>query len=121
MQAQNDTSDRAGLKEQIGHAAESQKEAGAARMDDIANAIHGAALELEKEMPRGAKYVHDAASKLEAAAEKLRTRNVDELVSGLGDLARRQPATFFGGAVLAGFAISRFLKSSGSPAPRGQA
>lgn len=121
MQPQNDNPDRAGFKEQIGHVAENQKKVGAARLDDIADVVHGAALELEKEMPRGAKYVHSAASKLEAAAEKLRTQNTDELLSGLGNLARRQPVTFFGGAVLAGFAISRFLKSSGAPERDGQA
>lgn len=112
MQPRNDNPDHAGLKEQIGQVAESQKERGAARLNNLADIVHGAALELEKEMPRGAKYVHGAASKLEVAAEKLRTQNADELLSGLGSLARRQPMTFFGGALLAGFAISRFLKSS---------
>lgn len=121
MQAENGNSHRGDLREEIGRVAEGRKEAGAARLDDIANAVHGAALELEKEMPRGAKYVHGAAAKLEAAAQKLRTQNADELMSGLGKLARSQPATFFGGAVLAGFAISRFLKSSGTSEPGGQA
>lgn len=121
MQPDSGTSEHPGVKEEIGRVADRQKEVGAARLDDIANAVHGAALELEKEMPRGARYVHGAAAKIEAAANKLRTQNADDLMDGLGRLARTQPATFFGGAVLAGFAFSRFLKSSGSSSRAGHA
>jgi len=38
-----------------------------------------------------------------------------EVVGGVGQFARRQPAVFFGTAVLAGLALSRFLKSSAAP------
>jgi hypothetical protein len=36
-------------------------------------------------------------------------------VRSLNNFARSQPAAFFGGAVLAGFALSRFFKSSAEP------
>ena len=97
--------------------AEQQKAAGAETIGGLAGAVHGAARELESQIPQAASYVHDAAARLEDAALQLRQRSLDDLASGFGNLARTQPAAFFGGAVLAGFAISRFLKSS---APRPQ-
>jgi hypothetical protein len=67
----------------------------------------------EAGMPQVASYVHGAAAQLEDAARTLRHRSVDELIDGIGSFARAQPAVFFGGAMLAGFALTRFLKSSG--------
>ena len=66
-------------------------------------------------MPQAAGVIHDAAAKLEGAAASLRERSIDELVGSFSKFARKQPAAFFGGPVLAGFALSRFLKSSAEP------
>jgi hypothetical protein len=66
-------------------------------------------------MPQAAGLIHDAATRLEGAAASLRDRSVDDLLRSLNDFARNQPAAFFGSAVLAGFALSRFLKSSAQP------
>jgi hypothetical protein len=93
--------------------ASQQKEAGADRLGDVAGAVHGAARTLETGMPQVASYVHGAAAQLEDAAKTLRHRSVDELIDGIGSFARAQPAVFFAGAVLAGLALTRFLKSSG--------
>lgn len=101
-----------------------QKEAGADRLGEVAGAVHGAARSLEAGMPQVASYVHDAAVRLEGAARTLRTRNVDDLMDEVGRFARSQPALFFGGAMLAGFALTRFLKSTapnGSSAPHSAA
>jgi len=65
------------------------------------------------EWPQVASYVHGAAAQLEDAAKTLRHRSVDELIDGIGSFARAQPAVFFAGAMLAGLALTRFLKSSG--------
>jgi hypothetical protein len=92
--------------------AHQQKEAGADRLGEVAGAVHGAARSLEAGMPQMASYVHDAAVRLEDAAQTLRLRNVDDIVSEISRFARTQPALFFGGAMLAGFALARFLKSS---------
>jgi hypothetical protein len=96
--------------------ASQQKEAGADRLGEVAGAVHGAARSLEAGMPQMASYVHDAAVRLEDAARTLRTRNVDDLMGEISRFARSQPALFFGGAMLAGFALTRFLKST---APNG--
>jgi hypothetical protein len=90
-----------------------QKDAGADRLGEVAGAVHGAARSLEAGMPQMASYVHGAAAQLEDAATTLRHRSVDELMDGISSFARAQPAVFFGGAMLAGFALTRFLKSSG--------
>jgi hypothetical protein len=94
--------------------ASQQKDAGADRLGEVAGAVHGAARSLEAGMPQMASYVHDAAVRLEDAARTLRTRNVDDLVDEISRFARSQPALFFGGAMLAGFALTRFLKSTAS-------
>jgi uncharacterized phage infection (PIP) family protein YhgE len=94
--------------------ASQQKAAGADRLGDVADAVHGAARSLESGMPQMASYVHDAAVRLEDAAKTLRQRNVDDLMGEIGRFARSQPALFFGGAMLAGFALTRFLRSTAS-------
>jgi len=100
-------------KEKIRHLAEEQKAAGADRLDAVARAVHEAADRLEPELPpRTAGYIHDAAGGLERASTAIRERSIDDLLRLAGDFARRQPVAFFGGAGLAGFALSRFLKSS---------
>ena len=103
------------IKDRARGVAEQQKQAGADQIGGVARAIYGAAHEIEQEMPHAAGFVHDAAARLEGAANSLRERSVDDLVRSLNNFARSQPATFFGGAVLAGFALSRFLKSSAEP------
>lgn len=103
-------------KVQARRIASQQKEAGAERLGEVAGAVHGAARSLEAGMPQMATYVHDAAVRLEDAATTLRTRNLDDIMDDIGRFARAQPALFFGGAMLAGFALTRFLKST---APNG--
>ena len=94
-----------------------QKDYGADQMDGIARAAHGAAHELEEQLPMAADYVRDAAQRLERASASLRERDIDDLMGSIAQFARSQPAALFGGAIVAGFAISRFLKSSGQRGP----
>jgi len=92
--------------------AQQQKDAGAEQVGHFARAIHGAASALESEMPQVATYVHDAGQKLEKLATDLRDGSVNELMDKFGRYAKDQPALLFGGAMVAGFALTRFLKSS---------
>jgi ABC-type transporter Mla subunit MlaD len=98
---------------------ERQKEAGANRASEMAKAVHGAADEIGKEMPQAAELVHSAASRLEQSADAVRERNLRDLVGTFGDMGRKEPLALFGGAMVAGFAISRFLKSSSTESHRG--
>lgn len=100
----------------VGHelkkTAEDQKMRGAEAIQCFARAIESAAGELEKQSPRLARSARDAAQKVEGLSHNITNRNVDELMNAATGLARSQPVLFIGGAIAAGFAFSRFLKSS---------
>ena len=104
------TSDR--VKTRVRQAAEQQKRAGADQMTGVAHAMEAAAGELQQQMPMAAQYVEDVAGQLGAMASALRERSIDDMLGNVADFARKQPALFFSGAVAAGFALSRFAKSS---------
>jgi hypothetical protein len=100
------------MKEGVRSYAEQQKAMGADQLGGVARAAHRAAQEIESQMPGVARSVHRAASRLDGASAALRDGSVGDLTAQVGAFARQQPAAFFGGAVLAGFALSRFLKTS---------
>jgi hypothetical protein len=103
------------MKEKVVEVAEQEKDAGAEQLEVVARAIHRAASELESEMPQIAGYVHQAGQQIEQAASGLRNGNVNDLMSRFEMFARNQPTAVFGGAMVAGFALTRFLKASGQP------
>lgn len=90
-----------------------QKDTAAGHLDSVANALHGTARQLEAEhkAPLG-RYVDYAARQLESAGRQLRDKDVDRLIGDARDLGRRAPGALFAGSVVAGFLLSRFLKSS---------
>ena len=92
--------------------AEAGKETGAERIGRLGRAVHGAANEIGKELPQAAEYVHTAGDGLENAAAHLRDHSVEDLFESFNRFARRQPVAAFAGAILAGFVLSRFIKSS---------
>jgi hypothetical protein len=92
--------------------AEEGKETAAKQLGGIATAIRGAAREFERQMPQGADVIRSAAASLESGAERLRQRSVDEWLQAANRVARNEPVALFGGALLAGFALSRFFNSS---------
>ena len=73
-----------------------------------------AADDLARDHPRAAGYVHQAADTIEQASAALKERSLDDLTGAVGRFARAQPAAFFAAAVLAGFALSRFVKGAAS-------
>jgi hypothetical protein len=91
---------------------EDQKTRGVEAIQCFARAISSAAAELEGQSPQVARSVRDAAAKVEGLSGNLSNHSVDQLLKAATDLARQQPMLFIGGAVAAGFALSRFLKSS---------
>jgi hypothetical protein len=111
-----DEADPRGLADKATHSAralaEEGKENAAERIGTIASAMHGAAKEFEQQMPQGAELIRSAASTLESGAERLRQRSVDEWLQTANKFAHKEPIALFGGALLAGFALSRFLNSS---------
>lgn len=100
------------VKAKVEDIAEQQKKAGAGQADQMAKAVHSAADELQDQMPKAADFVHSAASQLEKGADALRNGQIGDLMTSVNDFGRREPLALFGAAVIAGFAASRFLKSS---------
>ena len=98
--------------------AEQQKAAGAETIGGIAGVVRAAADDLGTELPEAAGYVHQAADRLAQASDALRERSFDDLIGTIGQFARNQPVAFFGSSVLAGFVLSRFLKSTADGADR---
>jgi hypothetical protein len=107
--AQNYASD---ASEKVASAMREQKSAGADYINGIAQAVHRAAGEFDREIPQASQYIHKAAEQMESLAETVRQRDPRELMGEVQDFARRQPTLFFGGAMLLGFAALRFLKSA---------
>lgn len=92
---------------------EGQKEAAAAEIEGMANALQTTAQQLsEQEQPSTAHYVYRASETLARMAGALRDRDFGALIKQTEDFARHQPGVFLGGAVATGFLLSRFLKSS---------
>jgi hypothetical protein len=100
------------VKDKAIEVATQQKDAGADQIQAAARAVHGAARELESSMPQFAGYIREFGQSVDEFASDLRNGSVDDLMGRLGEFARNQPALLFGGALLAGFALSRFVKSS---------
>lgn len=90
--------------------AEQGKAAGAERAEGLAHAVRRVADDLEDSSPEIARHVRAAAESVEGISASLRERSVGELVEQVNGFARRQPTAFFGAAVLAGFAITRFAR-----------
>jgi hypothetical protein len=89
-----------------------QKTAGADFVGRLANTIRRAAQEFDGDLPIAGTYIRKAALQVEGVGDTLRTGNFNDLVRGAQTFARRQPTAFLGLAVLAGFGVVRFLKSS---------
>jgi uncharacterized phage infection (PIP) family protein YhgE len=112
-----------GLASQAGEkllsSVEEQKAAGADFVSGMAGAIRRAANEFDKDVPQAAQYIRLAAAQIDTASDAFRRRDLNQLVSDVQGFARRQPTAFLGAAVLAGFAVVRFLKTSTAGAKAG--
>jgi hypothetical protein len=90
-----------------------QKNAAASRMEGIAHALRSASDDLQgRGQPMIAEYSRHVAEGLESMADSLGRRDVHDLVGSVEDFARARPVAFLGGAMVAGFALARFMKSS---------
>ena len=88
-----------------------QKEAAA---DQVAQAVRSSADHLQGDAADTGRYVEMAAARLESFGRQLREKDFNALIGDVQQMARHSPAAFFGGSVLAGFLLARFVKSSSS-------
>jgi ElaB/YqjD/DUF883 family membrane-anchored ribosome-binding protein len=97
-----------------------RKGAGADYVGSLADTIRRAAREFDNDLPIAGSYMRKAASQVESVSDSIRTGEFNDVVRNAQDFARRQPTVFLGLAVLTGFAVVRFLKSSSdSPHEKG--
>jgi len=95
-----------------------QQQAAAGSLGDFAGALRKSAEQMQGGQHKSAaRFAQTAASSLEQLSGALKNRDLESMVRDAEGFARRQPAAFFGAAVLAGFLAVRFLKSSNSSAP----
>ena len=98
--------------EKVNSALNAQKGLGADYVENIAHIVHRAAGEFETELPAAAHYIHQAADHLDSVADFIRERDTKQMVTDVQEFSRRQPALFFGGALVLGFAAFRFFNAS---------
>ena len=104
--------------DKLRQAVDVQKSAGADYVGSLAGTIRRAAREFDSDLPIAGTYIRKAASQVDSIADTIKTGNFNDLVRGAQSFARRQPTAFLGIAVLAGFGVVRFLKSSATAADR---
>ena len=93
---------------------DSQKGRATDSISSIANAVRGSTSQLREEQHDVlAQYVETFADSLERFSTNLRGKDMNELLDGARDFARRQPVLFVGGSFAVGLLAARFLKSSG--------
>jgi hypothetical protein len=104
------------VKEQGQSLLTERKQATADEIGSIAKALHKTAQEMHQQEhpPMITPYAEWAGDTLESFSNTLRERDLNTLLRQTEDFARRQPGIFVGGAVVAGFLLARFLKSSAS-------
>jgi hypothetical protein len=89
-----------------------RKSSGAEYVGSLADTMRRAAREFDGDLPLAGTYIRKAAAQVERVSENIRTGDFNDLVRNAQSFARRQPTAFLGMAVLAGFGVVRFLKSS---------
>ena len=99
-------------KEEASRYATEKKEVTANRIGSYSTAIHDTARSLEEKDPNIAWFTHQAADRLQGIADYMRNRDFSALRQDAENLARRHPATFFGGMFLAGLIVGNIVKAS---------
>jgi hypothetical protein len=91
----------------------SQKEKATQGLGSVASAVRESTQNLRSQQHDvAARYVEQAADQIERFSQRLREKDVTELLSDAQQLARRRPALFVGAAFAIGVLGARFLKSS---------
>ena len=106
------------VKEQATAQLSSQKDRATDGLGSVAQAVRQTTQHLrDNQNDTVARYAEQAADQIERFSERLKNKDIGELLNDAQQLARRQPALFVGGAFAIGLLGARFLKSS-SPESR---
>lgn len=101
------------VREQASAQLAAQKNKATDGLGSVAQAVRETTQHLrEQQHETVAGYAEQAADQLDRVSQRLRDKNVGELMNDAQQLARRQPGLFIGGAFALGLIGARFLKSS---------
>jgi hypothetical protein len=101
------------IKESAAAELTSQRDRGIDALGSVAQAVRSTTNTLREEKHDTiAGYAEQAAGQIERWSQRLREKDIDELIGDMHRLARRQPAVFIGSAFGIGLLAARFLKSS---------
>jgi hypothetical protein len=101
------------VRQQAGDQLATQKDRLADTLETVALLLHQASEHADLQDKAGlAGYVTKASGQVETWSETLRQRDASQLMEDTVQFARRQPMLFLSGALAAGFAGARFLRSS---------
>ncbi|HJR60568.1 MAG TPA: hypothetical protein VJ813_14250 [Vicinamibacterales bacterium] len=101
------------VREQATAQLDTQKNRATDGLGSVAQAVRQTTQHLRNEQhDTVARYAEQAADQIERFSQRLREKDVGELMNDAQRLARRQPAMFVGGAFALGLVGARFLKSS---------
>jgi hypothetical protein len=90
-----------------------QKDRATDGLGSVAQAVRQTTEQLRNQQhDKVARYAEQAAEQIERFSQRLREKDVGELLNDAQRLARRRPALFVGGAFAIGLLGARFLKSS---------
>ena len=102
----------ADAERKIANVVDEQRASGASYLNHVASLVHRAADVFDREVPQASQYIHQAAEHIDTVADAIRTKRAREVAHDVQNFARQQPAIFFGGALLLGFAAVRIFKAS---------
>lgn len=102
-------------KERIESQYDTKKDQATSEIHHLASALRTAADNVRTDggSSMSAALLTRAAERLDSVGSSFSGKDLDGIVDDVERFARRSPAAFIGGAMLLGFAASRFLKSSG--------
>ncbi len=101
------------IRSQVASAAEEQRDEAANTVAAVAAALHAGVDSLESDDQSSmAGYWRSAATSIDQLADRVKNKPAGDVLSEAEDYAREQPGLGFGGAMVAGFMLARFLKSS---------
>ena len=86
------------------------KSAAAGELQGVAQFVRNA-IPADNAPPIVSQYANQAAESLEQLAQSLQEQDLQSLIAGVNQFARRQPALFLGASVAVGFVAARFLRS----------
>lgn len=110
----------ADAKAKVRDAADTQRARAADAVRGMAGALHRAAGDLKPENETMGRYTDMAADRLDQFAGYLRGADWSDVITQAEDMARRQPAWFIGGAMVAGFVAARLIKNAAESGARGE-